>query len=230
VAVCLRVPDPRFMPPCTLADVNGYELPRSLLKRNAGIAGQAEGRLHRGLIAAGPSSGRRGRLPGMVAGPGEHAERETSSWLTSGLHESVASLGVETLVYDDQAAPARLTKEHFEHLVRKLKILRWLDRLPCESFLDVGAGADHVPVLVRERRGADTYYGDLVDEAAVRAEAVQRLCGSDATRAAAVRRLAARLRRNERPPGTLKRAAWRVEHVLGSPPCRRGLWPVEWCR
>jgi hypothetical protein len=56
------MPDPRFMPPCTLADVNGYELPRSLLKRNAGIAGQAEGRLHRGLIAAGPSSGRRGRL------------------------------------------------------------------------------------------------------------------------------------------------------------------------
>jgi hypothetical protein len=38
VAACLRVPDPRFMPPCTLADVNGYELPRSLLKRNAGIA------------------------------------------------------------------------------------------------------------------------------------------------------------------------------------------------
>ena len=100
----------------------------------------------------------------MAAGPGEHAERQTSSWLASGLHESVASLGVETLVYDDQAAPERLTKEHFEHLVRKLKILRWLDRLPCESFLDVGAGADHVPVLVRERRGADTYYGDLVHE------------------------------------------------------------------
>ncbi len=77
----------------------------------------------------------------MAAGSGERAERQTSSWLTSGLHESVASLGVETLVYDDQAAPERLTKEHFEHLVRKLKILRWLDRLPCESFLDVGAGA-----------------------------------------------------------------------------------------
>ena len=38
VAVCLRVPDPRFTPPCTLGDVNGYELPRSLLKRNGGIA------------------------------------------------------------------------------------------------------------------------------------------------------------------------------------------------
>ena len=65
------------------------------------------------------------------------------------------------------------------------------------------------------------------DEATARTEAVQRLCGSDATRAAAVRRLAARLRRNERPPGTLKRAAWRVEHALGSPLRRRGLWPVE---
>jgi hypothetical protein len=33
----------------------------------------------------------------MAAGPGEQAERQTTSWLTSGLHESVASLGVETL-------------------------------------------------------------------------------------------------------------------------------------
>ncbi len=38
VAVCLRVPDPRFVPACTLADVSGYELPRSLLKRSTGIA------------------------------------------------------------------------------------------------------------------------------------------------------------------------------------------------
>jgi hypothetical protein len=128
----------------------------------------------------------------MAAGPGEHAERLTSSWLTSGLHEGVASLGVETLVYDDQAVPERLAKEHFEHLVRKLKILR------CTP-----------------------------DDTAARTEAVQRLCGSDATRAAAVRRLAARLQRNERPPGTFKRAAWRVEHALGSPLRRRGIWPAE---
>jgi Dictyostelium (slime mold) repeat len=38
VAVCLRVPDPRFTPACALADVNAYELPRSLLKRNVSIA------------------------------------------------------------------------------------------------------------------------------------------------------------------------------------------------
>jgi hypothetical protein len=38
VAVCLHVADPRFKPPCTLGDVNGYELPRTLLRRNTGIA------------------------------------------------------------------------------------------------------------------------------------------------------------------------------------------------
>jgi hypothetical protein len=65
------------------------------------------------------------------------------------------------------------------------------------------------------------------DEVAGCADAVQRLCGSDATRAAAVRRLAAQLRRNERLPGAFKRAAWRVEHALGSPLRRRGIWPME---
>ena len=107
----------------------------------------------------------------MAAGPGEDAEQQTSSWITTGLHESVTSLA--------------------------------------------GFG---VPILHPTR---------TPDEAAARAEAVQRLCGSGATRAAAVRRLAARLRRNEHPPATLKRAAWRVEHVLGSPLRRRGLWPAK---
>ncbi len=100
----------------------------------------------------------------MAAGPREQVERHTSTWLAGGLHEGVASLTPESLIYDEQGQPARLTKEHFEHLVRKLKILRWIDRLPCESFLDVGAGADHVPALVRERRGADAYYADLVHQ------------------------------------------------------------------
>lgn len=100
----------------------------------------------------------------MAAGPGAQAERHTSAWLATGFHEGVAALTPESLIYDAHGQPARLTKEHFEHLVRKLKILRWIDRLPCESFLDVGAGTDHVPALVRERRGADAYYADLVHQ------------------------------------------------------------------
>ena len=115
-------------------------------------------------MSAGPAPGRHGRLAGMAAGPREQVERHTSTWLTDRFNEGLASLTPESLIYDERGQPARLTKEHFEHLVRKLKILRWLDRLPCESFLDVGAGTDHVPALVRERRDADAYYADLVHE------------------------------------------------------------------
>jgi SAM-dependent methyltransferase/uncharacterized protein YbaR (Trm112 family) len=100
----------------------------------------------------------------MAAGPRAQTERGTSAWLASEFHDGVASVGPESLVYGDDGRPERLTKEHFEHLVRKLKILRWIDRLPCETFLDLGAGTDHVPALVRERRGADAYYADLVHE------------------------------------------------------------------
>ena len=63
------------------------------------------------------------------------------------------------------------------------------------------------------------------DDRAARERAVRLLCGDDATRAAAVVRLMERLRRNEHPPGALKRAAWRLERTLGSPLRRRGLWP-----
>jgi uncharacterized protein YbaR (Trm112 family) len=65
------------------------------------------------------------------------------------------------------------------------------------------------------------------DDATEREHAVRRLCGDDAGRTAAVRRLVGRLRRNEHPPGTIKRTAWRVERMLGSPLRRRGLWPEE---
>jgi SAM-dependent methyltransferase len=41
-------------------------------------------------------------------------------------------------------------------------------------------------------------------------EALDRLCGTDAERRRIVRRLALRLRRNERPPGLVRRATWRL--------------------
>jgi SAM-dependent methyltransferase len=94
--------------------------------------------------------------------PPDAVEDRTSAWLTSEFDAGVSGVGADTLIYGEDGQPARLTKEHFEHLVRKLAILRWVDRLPCRSFLDVGAGCDHVPALVRERRGAEAYYADLV--------------------------------------------------------------------
>ena len=98
----------------------------------------------------------------MTAVPAERVEHRTSSWLTSQLDAGLGTFGRDDLVYDDGGAPRRVTKEHFEHLVRKLKILRWLDRLDFESLHRSGAGSDYVPALVRERCGADAYYADLV--------------------------------------------------------------------
>ena len=98
----------------------------------------------------------------MTAVPAERVEHRTSSWLTRGFDAGLGTFGRDDLVYDDGGAPRRVTKEHFEHLVRKLKILRWLDRLDFESCLDLGAGSDFLPALVRERFGVDAYYADLV--------------------------------------------------------------------
>jgi SAM-dependent methyltransferase/uncharacterized protein YbaR (Trm112 family) len=98
----------------------------------------------------------------MTAVPAERVEHRTSSWLTSQLDAGLGTFGRDDLVYDDGGAPRRVTKEHFEHLVRKLKILRWLDRLDFESCIDLGAGSGFLPALVRERFGVDAYYADLV--------------------------------------------------------------------
>jgi SAM-dependent methyltransferase/uncharacterized protein YbaR (Trm112 family) len=89
------------------------------------------------------------------------AAPETLSYLREGARAGIDAVDGSTLVYAPDGRPVRLTKEGFEHLVRKHEILRWLERLPVESFLEVGAGLDHVPCLVRERVGADAYYADV---------------------------------------------------------------------
>jgi SAM-dependent methyltransferase len=98
----------------------------------------------------------------MTPGPGEPVVHRTSSWLTTQHDAGLDAFGADDLVYEDGGAPRRLTKEHFEYLVRMLKILRWLDRLSFESFIDLGAGSGFLPALVRERYGVDSYYADLV--------------------------------------------------------------------
>ncbi|MCW5890001.1 MAG: methyltransferase domain-containing protein [bacterium] len=89
------------------------------------------------------------------------AAPETLAYLRDGAGAGIDAVDASSLVYGPDGRPARLGKEGFEHLVRKLEILRWLERLPVESFLEVGAGLDHVPCLVRERHGADAYYADV---------------------------------------------------------------------
>src|SRR5262249_29869879 len=98
----------------------------------------------------------------MTPGPGEPVVQRTSRWLTTQHDAGLAAFGADDLVYEDGGAPRRLTKEHFEYLVRTLKILRWLDRLSFESFIDLGSGSGFLPALVRERYGVDSYYADLV--------------------------------------------------------------------
>jgi len=53
------------------------------------------------------------------------------------------------------------------------------------------------------------------DPAMAEAEALDRVCGGDVARRHVVERLVHRLRRNERPPGLLRRLAWRVEDRVG---------------
>jgi hypothetical protein len=150
----------------------------------------------------------------MAAGPGEHAERQTSSWLTSGLHESVASRSATARStwcwhprsWSTWCVPSRRSQSWW--VACRAVIMTSLEALapssaPMACRAGTGCGATFptefdVPILHPTRTPDDT---------AARTEAVQRLCWSDATRAAAVRRLAARLQRNERPPGTFKRAA-----------------------
>jgi uncharacterized protein YbaR (Trm112 family) len=46
-------------------------------------------------------------------------------------------------------------------------------------------------------------------------DALDRLCGADEGRRATLRRVHARLRRNERAPGAVRRALWSLERRLG---------------
>ena len=88
-------------------------------------------------------------------------EQQTSDFLTGTLHAGVDAGGQRPRAYGpgDQV---RIDRGRFGHLQRKLKILRWLDRLQPKTFIDVASGWEHYPYLVRERYGAETYYSDLV--------------------------------------------------------------------
>ncbi len=86
-------------------------------------------------------------------------EAQTRSWLEA---QTMAGVGAEPPVYGPDGEPQRMTKEHFENLLRKLKILRLLDRVDVGSFLEVASGWDNLPWLVAERYGAESHFSDLM--------------------------------------------------------------------
>jgi uncharacterized protein YbaR (Trm112 family)/SAM-dependent methyltransferase len=86
-------------------------------------------------------------------------EEHTRTWLED---QAQAGVGVEPPVYGPDGEPRRVTKDHFENLLRKLKIFRWLERVSFDSFLEVASGWDMLPWLVRERYGAETFFSDMM--------------------------------------------------------------------
>jgi len=88
-------------------------------------------------------------------------EARTAEWLDQMMYEDPGPQP-ETMVYDPEGRPQRVTEAHFERLRRKLKIFRWLEGLKFESFIDIASGWDHVPHLVHARYGVPAYYSDMV--------------------------------------------------------------------
>jgi len=94
---------------------------------------------------------------------GSSVETRTHQFLDESMNPGIVAGPVpETMVYDDQGRPRRVTQAHFGRLRRKLKIFRWLERLEFDSFIDIASGWDHVPRLVHARYGVPSYYSDMV--------------------------------------------------------------------
>ncbi|MBX3025582.1 methyltransferase domain-containing protein [bacterium] len=88
-------------------------------------------------------------------------EQRTEAWLDQTMDPGIAAPGGR--LFDAAGRPSGISRYHFGRLRRKLRIFRWLDRLPpFASFIDLASGWDHFPWLVRQRYGAEAYYSDLV--------------------------------------------------------------------
>src|SRR5262245_3709221 len=98
----------------------------------------------------------------LAAHSKDAVEERTRHWLEANYLSAVAHLpDVSEHVFDAAGRPQHLTSYVFQEVHRKLKIFRWLDRFEFESFIDMGAGFDRYPNLVRERYGARTYFADF---------------------------------------------------------------------
>ncbi len=90
-------------------------------------------------------------------------EERTRHWLEANFLSTLAALhDPSQTTFAPDGRLQHLTRYGFQEVQRKLKIFRWLDRLRFESFLDVGAGIDQYPNLVRRRYGVAAYFSDFV--------------------------------------------------------------------
>ena len=94
-----------------------------------------------------------------VTSPPSLVESRTRSWLDTTMDPGI---GTSAPLFDAEGRPTGISRYHFGRLHRKLRILRWLDRLQFDSFLDLASGCEHVPWLVRQRYGVEGHYSDLV--------------------------------------------------------------------
>lgn len=93
-------------------------------------------------------------------------ESHTRTWLDAQLRQGVQrSFDQPQSLFDSEGHPHGLSPYHFHLLQRKLKIIRLLDRLEFASFVDVGAGFETYPRLVRERYGVSVLYADFNHQA-----------------------------------------------------------------
>lgn len=155
--------------------------------------------------------------PGAATGPPAGADHGLARWL---IDEKARLERTWQRLFDDMDAgraefAARdrpIAADLLAHLVCP-DCRRVLERLggglACTACGDRFAGEYGVPILYPTRAR---------DERHVLRESVERICGDDARRRRTVTRLARRLRRNERPPGFLRRGLWRLERAAGVRP------------
>jgi SAM-dependent methyltransferase/uncharacterized protein YbaR (Trm112 family) len=94
--------------------------------------------------------------------PRAAVEAETRRWLAAHYTQALDQLGTAPdPVWRADGTPRRMTAYHFQEVLRKLKIFRWLDRLEFSSAIDVGSGFDIFPELIHARYGADALYSDF---------------------------------------------------------------------
>src|SRR5262249_16649847 len=91
-------------------------------------------------------------------------EARTRAWLEEQYARGVASIMARAPgdeVYAPDGRPRRLSRYHFQELLRKLRIFRWLDGIEFTSFIDVGSGVDVYPEREREPLRVPPVYADL---------------------------------------------------------------------
>ncbi|MEO8601870.1 MAG: methyltransferase domain-containing protein [bacterium] len=91
------------------------------------------------------------------------AESRTRAVLDESVRASIVEArSAPPALFAADGTPHNMSAYHFGRLLRRLRILRWLDRFRFDSLVDVASGFDCYPFLARQRYGVDAYYSDMV--------------------------------------------------------------------